>query len=97
MGVAHWNFSTDGDTVENASLLARSEYYPEWRRTVQQIFEAVNSTVVSSLTTRNAGIVYVTGNHPTTAKNICQGRKSPLFSFASHGEERYPRVPEARS
>jgi hypothetical protein len=43
MGVAHWNFSTDGDTVENASLLARSEYYPEWRRTVQKIFEAVNA------------------------------------------------------
>lgn len=42
MGVRHWNFSESSDTLENASLLARSEYYAEWRRIVQQIFEAVN-------------------------------------------------------
>jgi hypothetical protein len=42
MGVQHWDFSESSDTLENASLLARSEYYAEWRRVVQQIFEAVN-------------------------------------------------------
>jgi hypothetical protein len=43
MGVAQWNFSQTGDTMENASLLARSEYYADWRREVQRVFEAVNA------------------------------------------------------
>jgi hypothetical protein len=43
MGVEHWNFSQSGDTMENASLLARSAYYAEWRREVEKIFEAVNA------------------------------------------------------
>jgi len=43
MGVPHWNFSESSDTMENASLLARSEYYAEWRSEVQRIFEAVNT------------------------------------------------------
>jgi hypothetical protein len=43
MGVKNWNFSQANDTIENASLLARSEYYGEWRREVQKIFEAVNA------------------------------------------------------
>src|ERR1039458_8475342 len=48
MGVEHWSFSEAGDTMENASLLARSEYYAEWRRTVQQIFEAANAAARNS-------------------------------------------------
>lgn len=43
MGVEHWNFSQSGDTMENASMLARSEHYAEWRQEVQRIFEAVNA------------------------------------------------------
>jgi hypothetical protein len=43
MGVEHWNFSQGSDTMENASLLARSAYYAEWRRDVEQIFDAVNA------------------------------------------------------
>lgn len=43
MGVERWNFSQYGDTMENASLLARSEHYAEWRREVQQIFQAANA------------------------------------------------------
>jgi hypothetical protein len=43
MGVQHWNFSQGGDTMENASMLARSEFYAEWRHQVQLIFEAVNA------------------------------------------------------
>jgi hypothetical protein len=43
MGVAQWNFSQTGDTMENASLLARSAYYADWRREVQRVFEAVNA------------------------------------------------------
>ena len=30
-------------TMENASLLARSEYYAEWRGEVQRVFEAINA------------------------------------------------------
>ncbi len=40
MGVRHWQFSTNEQTIENASLLARSPYYLEWRRAVQVVFEA---------------------------------------------------------
>jgi hypothetical protein len=43
MGVMQWNFSEASDTIENASQLARSAYYAEWRREVQRVFEAINS------------------------------------------------------
>ncbi len=43
MGVRNWNFSEANDTIENASQLARSEYYGEWRREVQRIFEAIDA------------------------------------------------------
>jgi hypothetical protein len=43
MGVKDWNFSQANDTIENASTLARSQYYGEWRREVQKVFEAVNA------------------------------------------------------
>jgi hypothetical protein len=40
MGVRHWPFSTSEQTIQNASLLARSPYYQEWRRAVQEVFDA---------------------------------------------------------
>ncbi|MBZ5668711.1 MAG: hypothetical protein LAO04_03165 [Acidobacteriia bacterium] len=40
MGVRHWQFSTSEQTILNASLLARSPYYQEWRRAVQAVFDA---------------------------------------------------------
>ncbi len=43
MGVKNWNFSEANDTIENASQLARSEYYGEWRREVQRVFETINA------------------------------------------------------
>ena len=43
MGVEHWDFSLTSDTMENASLLARSEFYGEWRREVQKVFEAIHA------------------------------------------------------
>ena len=48
MGVEHWNFSESSDTMENASMLARSEFYADWRREVQRIFEAVNNAARGS-------------------------------------------------
>jgi hypothetical protein len=57
MGVKLWNFSEASDTIENASQLARSEYYAEWRREVQRVFETVNaaardSTPIQTASTR---------------------------------------------
>jgi hypothetical protein len=40
MGVRHWPFSTTEQTIQNASLLARSPYYQEWRQAVQAVFDA---------------------------------------------------------
>ena len=40
MGVRSWTFSTDEQTILNASLLARSPYYQEWRKAVQKVFDA---------------------------------------------------------
>ncbi len=40
MGVGNWQFSTEEQTILNASLLARSAYYPEWRKAVQKVFDA---------------------------------------------------------
>ncbi len=48
MGITLSNFSVASDTIENASLLARSEYYAEWRREVQRVFEAVNAAARES-------------------------------------------------
>ncbi len=43
MGVGHWEFSENTDTIENASQLARSAYYAEWRRETERVFEAINA------------------------------------------------------
>ena len=40
MGVRNWQFSLDQQTILNASLLARSPYYQEWRIAVQKVFDA---------------------------------------------------------
>ena len=45
MGVQSWNFSQNADTMENASLLARSSEYLEWRKEVQRFYSAVQSAV----------------------------------------------------
>ena len=43
MGVRHWKeFSTNEQTIENSSLLARSPYFQEWRRAVQAVFDVVD-------------------------------------------------------
>lgn len=49
MDVAHWSFSTSADTVENASLLARSSYYAEWRSEVDRIFAAIEKAAHQSM------------------------------------------------
>jgi hypothetical protein len=48
MDVRHWNFSEQADTIENASLLARSAYYSDWRRETERVFEAINAAARDS-------------------------------------------------
>lgn len=48
MGVQSWNFSQNADTMENASLLARSAEYSEWRNQVQRFYSAVQDAAHSS-------------------------------------------------
>jgi hypothetical protein len=42
MHVEQWPFSTRGETIENASYLARSAYYAQWRREVQEVFDEID-------------------------------------------------------
>jgi len=48
MGVARWDFSQTANTMENASLLARSAFYAEWRDQVQRIYAAVEAAAHAS-------------------------------------------------
>ena len=48
MDVRHWNFSEQADTIENASLLARSAYYADWRRETEKVFETINAAARDS-------------------------------------------------
>lgn len=48
MNVRKWKFSTSEQTIENASLLARSPYFQEWRRAVQSVFDAAARFAQSS-------------------------------------------------
>ena len=44
MGVDRWKFSQSADTMENASMLARSEFYTEWREQVRRVYAAVDAS-----------------------------------------------------
>jgi hypothetical protein len=48
MNVQSWNFSQSTDTMENASLLARSADYSEWRNQVQRFYSAVQNAARST-------------------------------------------------
>lgn len=56
MGVQQWRFSAQEDTIENASLLARSAYYQDWRREVQRVFDIVNQSSVDTEPKQNAQV-----------------------------------------
>jgi hypothetical protein len=42
MGVRHWQFSTNEQTIQNSSQLARSPFFQEWRLAVRAVFEAAD-------------------------------------------------------
>jgi hypothetical protein len=43
MGVRKWEFSTNEQTIQNSSLLARSPYFQDWRQAVQAVYDAADS------------------------------------------------------
>ena len=49
MGVDRWDFSESANTMENASLLARSAYYAEWRDQVRRIYSAVEAAARTAI------------------------------------------------
>jgi hypothetical protein len=73
MGVRGWDFSESEDTIENASLLARSQYYAEWRARVQEFYEAVGAAPASQEQQTNAARLILTilpASLPTDAKTV---------------------------
>ncbi len=55
MGVRNWQFTTNEQTILNASLLARSPYYQDWRKAVQKVFdEAEQNTAAEKSSDGNA-------------------------------------------
>ena len=62
MGVRSWQFSTEEQTILNASLLARSPYYQEWRKAVRRVFDAAEEHAArdnSSAASRNRLVLLV--------------------------------------
>lgn len=55
MEVRKWKFSTTEQTIQNASLLARSPYYQEWRKAVQAVFDAADQFAQTTGSARVAG------------------------------------------
>ena len=61
MGVRQWQFSTDQQTIQNASELARSPYYRDWRQAVQAVYDEADQNALAANagqpTQRNRAIV----------------------------------------
>jgi len=55
MGASNWQFSTEEQTILNASLLARSAYYQEWRKAVQKVFDAADAHFAGENETKASG------------------------------------------
>jgi hypothetical protein len=72
MGVAHWQFSTTSNTMENSGQLARSAYYSEWRTAVAQLVAAVDARVQlidgTEAMRHSLVVVVLPGNLPANAE-----------------------------
>jgi len=73
MGVSHWDFSESADTIENASQLARSEYYAAWRQEVERVFDAINAAGRDSAPAQPGStrliMLFLPGNLPVDAQS----------------------------
>ena len=48
MGVRHWHFSTNEQTIQNSSLLAASPYFQDWRQAVQAVYDAADARALKT-------------------------------------------------
>ena len=48
MGVRHWHFNTNEQTIQNSSLLAASPYFQEWRQAVQAVYDAADASALKT-------------------------------------------------
>jgi hypothetical protein len=73
MGVRNWQFSTEEQTILNASLLARSPYYQDWRKLrlsefIQEVCELRSGGILPIKPARRlTGALLVKGDLPTPA------------------------------
>jgi hypothetical protein len=91
MGVAGWDFSESSNTLENSGQLARSQYYQEWRRAVQQVFAGIDARAQSIAAPeperRRLIVIVLPDNLPVSAQTAWaqwkeQGREIPISGGA---------------
>jgi hypothetical protein len=54
MEVKHWHLSTNEQTIQNSSELARSPYFQQWRLAVQAVFDVADRKALSAQGTQSA-------------------------------------------
>lgn len=74
MGVKHWDFTQTNDTIENASQLARSAYFAEWRLEVQRVVDAINAAAHDATPAQTEStrlmLIILPGNLPVNPQSV---------------------------
>ena len=111
MDVKRWDFNVNADTMENASLLARSPYYAQWRGEVQKVFTAVEAAAPQAAAPRHdSGRVVllilpaslpvdsIVGSKPWDARGVEMHVEDAhrISDLALHGESALPSWVDAR-
>jgi hypothetical protein len=90
MGVESWNFSESGTTLENASMLARSVFYADWRREVQRVFDAIEAAATQTApSAENSGrivLIFLPANLPVSPPAIWQPWDPRAQTFDINGD-----------
>ncbi len=86
MNVAQWSFSEQNSTIENASMLARSPHYQEWREAVDMVFQqsaewSASSAASSASQGRNRLILII------LPANLPVSRTAVWQSWSGKGKE----------
>ena len=98
MGVRHWDFSTNEQTIQNSSELARSPYFQEWRRAVQAVFDAADKAATESTAAQQASahrviMLEIPASLPLKQENVWrhwQGIGKPVSLAVDAGQKTDP-------
>jgi hypothetical protein len=96
MEVRHWQFSTTEQTIQNSSELARSPYFLEWRRAVQDVFDTVDQRALETKSSSPRRLVLLgiprpLSVNPATVWRRWQGIGKPLnLEMGSSGDSLDP-------